>query len=69
MPDQVDVSVTHEVVINGNKSWVKVGFSTEVHDAIGENADAAIVRASKTVARTVLNEIERQAAVITEATQ
>lgn len=64
MSDSVEISVTHEIYINNGKAWIKVGLHTDV--LASENHADAIQRASKTVAASVLNEIERQAQVITD---
>jgi hypothetical protein len=54
--DTVDVSVTHEIVIGREKSWIKFGVSTKVQPS--ELAGDAIDRASELVTQQVLFIIE-----------
>ena len=62
--DTIDVAVTHEVVINGTKSWVKLGVRSKVEP--GEDAHDAVTRVADVVNVEVIKVIESTAnAVIT----
>lgn len=63
--DRVEIGVTHEVKIDGNSAWIKVGINAAVQE--GEDADTAVTRASKIVARNVIREIERHGELMAEA--
>lgn len=60
--DNLELSITHQIRINGDDSWIKYGVNTKVRD--GETAeqayqralqhvDEAIIRACEQVAKTV----------------
>lgn len=54
--DMVMTTVTHEVTIDGEKSWIKHGASTKVRS--GETAAQARDRLSRYVSEGALNEVE-----------
>ena len=54
--DMLQLTVTHEIVVGGEKSWVKYGVSTTVQP--GETAERARQRASRNVNKGVMDEIK-----------
>lgn len=54
--DRVDVSVTHEVKIGKETSWIKYGVNTAV--VTGETEEQARVRATSLVSAGVLKVVE-----------
>lgn len=54
--DTVDFHVTHEVVINDFKAWIKLGVSTKVQE--NETADEAAERAYEFVNQKIIESIE-----------
>lgn len=62
--DYIEVSVTHEIQIDGDKSWVKYGVSTKVQP--GETAEKARERASEGVNRGVLRTLEETVVAVRE---
>lgn len=57
--DRITIGATHEVIVNTNKSWIKLEINAVVQD--GESASDAITRIARIVANNALSEIDRQA--------
>lgn len=60
--DTVELSVTHQIRINGDDSWVKYGVQTKVQDdetteeaaqRVLDHVDAFVIKACEQVAQTV----------------
>lgn len=62
--DTIEVGVTHEVLINGDKAWVKLGVSS--HVLANENTDEAVERVADLVNKKVIEVIEKTVATVTE---
>ena len=52
----VEISITHELHINGDKAWVKLGVSREVES--GETIEDAIAATSTLVNEKIIQVIE-----------
>lgn len=65
--DRIDVSVTHEVKIGRESSWIKLGINAAVQE--GEGADQAVTRVSKLVGRHVIAEVTRHVEIVQEANE
>lgn len=59
--DSIEFTVTHQIRINGDDSWIKYGVHTKVQDETAEEAaqraldhvDAFVIKACEQVAQTV----------------
>lgn len=65
--DMLQLTVTHEIVVGGEKSWVKYGVSTTVQP--GETGDKARKRASGHVNKGVLDEVSTTVETVRGATK
>jgi acyl-ACP thioesterase len=57
MTDQLTAGITHEVVIDGEKSWIKLEYTTEIMS--GETPEIARERAHSFVDDGVLKSIQQ----------
>ena len=64
--DLVEVAITHEIVIDGEKSWIKYGVSTRVEP--GESWTEARERASIHVNKGVMETIKETVETVRKAT-
>jgi ribosomal protein L13 len=64
--DTVEVAVTHEIVISGEKSWIKYGVSTKVQP--GETAEMARERAAEGVNEGVMTTVRETVETVRKAT-
>jgi hypothetical protein len=55
--DRIELSVTHQIVINGDNSWVKLGVDSEVQK--DETTDDAIERVTNLVNEKIIKAIEK----------
>lgn len=55
--DRIELSVTHQIVINGDNSWVKLGVDSQVRN--DETTDEAIERLIVLVNQKIINAIEK----------
>lgn len=62
--DTVEFGVTHEVVINDSKAWIKLGVSTKVQE--NETADEAAQRAYEFVNQKIIEAVEHTAQTVEE---
>lgn len=62
--DTIEIGVTHEVVINGDKAWIKLGINSQV--LANESDDAAISRVADLVNTKVIEVIEKTVATVTK---
>lgn len=62
--DTIEIGVTHEVQINGDKAWIKLGVNSTVQPK--ETADEAIARVTDLVNTKVIEVIEKTVATVTE---
>ena len=53
MADQVEVSVTHQIKIGREDSWVKISINSGVHD--NETLDSAIDRVDKVIQQKIFD--------------
>lgn len=60
--DRIEFSVTHQIKINGDDSWVKYGVHTTVQD--GETTEEAAVRALGHVDEFVIKACEQVAQTV-----
>lgn len=67
MTDQVDIAVTHEIVIDGEKSWIKYGVISKVEP--GESLEEARERVAAEVNSGVMRTIEQTVETVREATK
>ena len=65
--DRVDVSVTHEIKIGGETSWIKYGVNTQVRP--DETAEQARQRATGHVTQGVLQVVTETVESVREATK
>lgn len=63
--DLVECAVTHEIVIGGEKSWIKYGVSTKVQP--GESRDQARERATMIVNKGVMECVKETVETVREA--
>lgn len=56
MTEQIEVTVTHEIKIDGDKTWVGTKYLTNVQT--GETPEDARARASAVVQQGVMNQID-----------
>lgn len=56
MTSNVEISITHELHINGDKAWVKLGVSREVESS--ETLEEAIAKTSNLVNEQIIKVIE-----------
>ena len=64
--DDVECAVTHEIVINGEKSWIKYGVTIKVYP--DESPEAARARASKHVNSAVMQVVGETVETVRELT-
>jgi len=64
--DQVTLGATHEVVIDGLKSWIKCEVTLE-HIKSVEDIEGTWERASRILSQKVIAEVEKQAAIVVAA--
>ncbi len=64
--DLVEVSVTHEIKINGDKAWVGTRYTTKVRS--NETPDEAHDRADAEVQRMVIKSIQSTVTTVEEFT-
>lgn len=62
--DSIEIGVTHEVVINGDKAWIKLGVNSQVLPK--ESDDEAIARVADLVNKKVIDVIEKTVAAVTQ---
>lgn len=62
MADQVEVSVTHQIKIGREDSWVKIGVSSEVRD--DETLDTAIDRVDMVIQRKIFDVVNNTVAAV-----
>jgi len=55
--DRIELSITHQIVINGDNSWVKLGVDSQVLK--DENSDTAIERVTNLVNEKIIKIIEK----------
>jgi hypothetical protein len=65
--DTVEVAVTHEVVIHGEKSWIKYGVTSKVQP--NETAEDARVRVEELVTAGVMKSVLKTVETIEEMQQ
>lgn len=65
MSDSVECGVTHEVVIDGEKSWVRYAVNSQVRD--GETVEEARERVSREVNTGVLDVIRQTVETVRKA--
>lgn len=63
--DRVTIGGTHEVLIDGERAWIKVEINSAVQD--GESSKDALARVGVIIENNIVAEIERQAEVIMRA--
>ena len=55
--DRIELSITHQVVINGDNSWIKLGVDSQVQK--DETTDSAVERVTNLVNEKIIKAIEK----------
>ena len=64
---QIEIGLTHEIKIHGDKSWVKVGMVADLDD--NEDTERALDRLSSKVQQAVIDEVTTTVATVEEYTK
>lgn len=64
---QIEIGLTHEIKIHGDKTWVKVGMTADLDS--DEDTERALDRLSQQVQQAVMDEVTTTVATVEEYTK